>query len=78
MNDRKIIEILVTPQGRTSVQTLGFRGAACREAVRGNVFIHRRPQGGRLSVQPASIGASRLATRSKGALPGRDADVPER
>ena len=26
------IEILVTPEGRTSVQTLGFSGPSCREA----------------------------------------------
>jgi hypothetical protein len=28
------IEILVTPQGKTSVQTLGFRGSSCQEASR--------------------------------------------
>ena len=26
------IEILITPEGRTSVQTLGFSGPSCREA----------------------------------------------
>ena len=28
----KIIEIIVTPEGRTTVQTLGFTGPSCREA----------------------------------------------
>ena len=28
----KTIEIIVTPQGKTSIQTLGFTGASCREA----------------------------------------------
>jgi len=28
----KTIEILVTPEGRTTVQTLGFTGPSCREA----------------------------------------------
>ena len=30
----KTIEIIVTGQGKTSVQTKGFRGASCREASR--------------------------------------------
>jgi hypothetical protein len=30
----KIIEIIVTPQGKTTVQTLGFTGASCRDASR--------------------------------------------
>lgn len=28
----KTIEIIVTPQGKTTVQTLGFTGSSCREA----------------------------------------------
>ena len=28
----KIIEILVTPEGKTTVQTNGFTGSSCREA----------------------------------------------
>ncbi len=28
----KIIEIIVTPTGKTSIQTLGFTGPACRAA----------------------------------------------
>jgi hypothetical protein len=28
----KIIEIVVTPQGQTRVETKGFSGSACREA----------------------------------------------
>jgi hypothetical protein len=28
----KTIEIIVTPDGRTSVQTLGFTGPTCRDA----------------------------------------------
>ena len=28
------IEILITPEGKTSVQTLGFQGSSCREASR--------------------------------------------
>lgn len=28
----QIIEIIVTPQGKTTVQTLGFTGSSCREA----------------------------------------------
>ena len=28
------IEIIVTPEGKTSVQTRGFAGAACRDASR--------------------------------------------
>jgi hypothetical protein len=28
----KIIEIIVTPEGRITVQTLGFTGPSCREA----------------------------------------------
>ncbi len=28
----KIIEIVVSPEGRTTVQTSGFTGSACREA----------------------------------------------
>ena len=31
---QKTIEILVTPEGRTSIQTLGFTGSSCREASR--------------------------------------------
>jgi hypothetical protein len=30
----KTIEIIVTPQGKTTVQTLGFTGSSCREASR--------------------------------------------
>ena len=29
---RQTIEILITPEGRTSVQTLGFSGPSCRDA----------------------------------------------
>ena len=29
---RKTIEILVTPEGKTSVQTFGFTGSSCRDA----------------------------------------------
>ena len=28
----KSIEIIVTPEGKTTVQTLGFSGSSCREA----------------------------------------------
>ena len=28
----KTIEIIVTPEGKTTVQTLGFTGSNCREA----------------------------------------------
>ena len=31
---RKTIEIIVTPEGKTSVQTLGFSGPSCRDASR--------------------------------------------
>jgi predicted transcriptional regulator len=31
---RQTLEILVTPEGKASVQTLGFSGATCREASR--------------------------------------------
>jgi hypothetical protein len=30
----KTIEIIVTPEGRTTVQTKGFQGSSCREASR--------------------------------------------
>ena len=30
----KTIEITVTPEGRTTVQTKGFHGSSCREASR--------------------------------------------
>jgi hypothetical protein len=30
----KTIEIIVTPEGRTSVQTIGFAGSSCRDASR--------------------------------------------
>ena len=30
----KQIEIIVTPEGKTSVQTLGFTGASCQDASR--------------------------------------------
>jgi hypothetical protein len=30
----RTIEIIVTPQGKTSVQTLGFTGPSCRDASR--------------------------------------------
>ena len=30
----KTIEIIVTPEGQTSVQTRGFSGSSCREASR--------------------------------------------
>jgi hypothetical protein len=30
----QMIEILVTPTGKTTVQTKGFRGATCRDASR--------------------------------------------
>ena len=30
----KTIEIIVTPEGKTSVQTLGFTGSSCRDASR--------------------------------------------
>jgi hypothetical protein len=29
---KKTIEILVSPEGKTTVQTLGFAGPSCREA----------------------------------------------
>ncbi|MHB1038180.1 MAG: DUF2997 domain-containing protein [Pirellulales bacterium] len=28
----KILDIIVTPQGKVSVQTLGFTGSSCRDA----------------------------------------------
>ena len=31
---RKTIEILVTPEGKSSVRTLGFVGPSCRDASR--------------------------------------------
>jgi len=31
---KQTIEILVTPEGKTSVQTLGFTGSSCRDAGR--------------------------------------------
>ena len=31
---RKTIEIIVTPEGKTSVQTRGFTGPSCRDASR--------------------------------------------
>ena len=31
---KQTIEILVTPEGQTSVQTLGFVGPSCRDASR--------------------------------------------
>jgi uroporphyrinogen-III synthase len=31
---KQIIEIIVTPEGKASVQTLGFTGSSCREASR--------------------------------------------
>ena len=34
----RTIEIIVTPEGKTSVQTLGFTGSSCRDASR---FIER-------------------------------------
>ena len=34
----KTMEIIVTPEGKTSVQTPGFTGASCRDASR---FIER-------------------------------------
>ena len=34
----KPIEIIVSPEGRTTVQTKGFHGSSCREASR---FIER-------------------------------------
>lgn len=30
----RTLEIIVTPEGRTSVQTLGFAGSSCRDASR--------------------------------------------
>ena len=30
----KTIEIIVTPEGETTVQTLGFTGSSCRDASR--------------------------------------------
>jgi hypothetical protein len=30
----KVIEIVVTPEGKATVQTKGFHGASCREASR--------------------------------------------
>lgn len=30
----KKIEILITPDGKTSIQTLGFTGSSCRDASR--------------------------------------------
>ncbi len=30
----KTIEIIVTPEGKSSVQTLGFTGTSCRDASR--------------------------------------------
>ena len=31
---KKTIEIIVTPEGKTTVQTLGFLGSSCRDASR--------------------------------------------
>jgi hypothetical protein len=30
----KTIEIVVTPEGRTTIQTVGFTGSSCRDASR--------------------------------------------
>lgn len=30
----RTIEIIVTPEGKTTVQTMGFTGASCRDASR--------------------------------------------
>jgi hypothetical protein len=43
----KTIEIIVTPEGRTTVQTIGFTGASCRDASR---FVEQA-LGQRLSEQ---------------------------
>ncbi len=34
MRTSKTIEITVSPEGKTSVQTLGFSGSSCRDASR--------------------------------------------
>ena len=46
----KTIEILISPEGKTTVQTLGFVGPACRDASR---FIEEA-LGQRLSDQPTA------------------------
>lgn len=47
----RTIEIIVTPEGRTTVQTKGFHGSSCREASR---FIEQaigNPTGERLTSE---------------------------
>lgn len=47
----RTIEIVVTPEGRTTVQTRGFRGSSCREASR---FIEQaigNPTGEKLTTE---------------------------
>lgn len=47
----RIIEIIVTPEGRTTVQTKGFHGSSCRAASR---FIEQaigNPTGEKLTTE---------------------------
>jgi hypothetical protein len=47
----RTIEIIVTPEGRTTVQTKDFRGSSCREASR---FIEQaigNPTGEKLTTE---------------------------
>jgi hypothetical protein len=47
----RTIEIIVTPEGRTTVRTRGFHGSSCREASR---FIERAigiPTGEKLTTE---------------------------
>jgi hypothetical protein len=46
----KTIEIIVTPEGKATVQTLGFSGSSCREASR---FIEEA-LGQRISERPTA------------------------
>jgi hypothetical protein len=46
----KIIEITVSPQGQTSIQTRGFVGTTCREATR----LLEQALGAVVADQPAS------------------------
>ena len=61
----KTIEIIVTPEGRTTVQTRGFQGSSCREASR---FIEQaigNPTGEKLTTEFYQAEAERQSQQQR-------------
>ena len=62
---KRTIEIIVTPEGNTSVQTLGFNGPSCREAGRFVEEALGQRTGERLTAEFHQSQTARQATQQR-------------